>query len=285
MLEVLKNSSVAWAILALLTIFSVIFAIATWIIGKKKKRFSVECKTSEIIIAGKTQIEKLHIQYDNKDIDSLSSSKFYVWNSGNTVIDATDIVSSRPLTITSCGKYEIFEAQIVRVSDESNAFCIEDQNDKLIRIAFEYVDHGDGFVVQVLHTGSARNLKFDCKIKGGNKTKDLRSSNRMLRRLKKVFGFDVFFPMISGYAFMALSYFPATWLESSVLPKWLKISVAIIAVFLLLAIGIVVGMKTERAIKNHFHMSIPESLIVKQKETRYIDYADHIDNSHITIEF
>ena len=147
------------------------------------------------------------------------------------------------------------------------------------------MDHGDGFVVQVLHTGSARNLKFDCKIKGGNKTKDLRSSNRMLRRLKKVFGFDVFFPMISGYAFMALSYFPATWLESSVLPKWLKISVAIIAVFLLLAIGIVVGMKTERAIKNHFHMSIPESLIVKQKETRYIDYADHIDNSHITIEF
>ena len=35
MLEVLKNSSVAWAILALLTIFSVIFAIATWIIEKK----------------------------------------------------------------------------------------------------------------------------------------------------------------------------------------------------------------------------------------------------------
>ena len=61
----LKTKVSESALMALTTnIFSILFAIYTWIAGKKYKRFSVSCKTNEIIISGKTQIEKLNIKYD-----------------------------------------------------------------------------------------------------------------------------------------------------------------------------------------------------------------------------
>lgn len=101
MLKHLMDSPIAWAILALSTLFSVVFAIFVWTSGKSRKQLSVSCKTDKIIVSGKNAINKLMIQYDGRSIMNLSSSRFYIWNSGNAVIYASDIVESRPLSIVS----------------------------------------------------------------------------------------------------------------------------------------------------------------------------------------
>ena len=92
MLKNMMGSPIAWGILSLIAVFSLLFAIYTWIVGKKKKQVSIVCETNEVIASGKSKIEKLYIQYDGEEIDNLSVTKFYIWNSGNEVINNTDIL-------------------------------------------------------------------------------------------------------------------------------------------------------------------------------------------------
>ena len=49
MLKTMMGSPIAWGILSLIAVFSALFAIYTWIAGKKKKQFSLVCKTNEVI--------------------------------------------------------------------------------------------------------------------------------------------------------------------------------------------------------------------------------------------
>lgn len=154
------GSSIAWAILSLLTIFSTVFAIYTWVAGKKRKQLSISCRTNEIIIEGKSNIDKLQIRYDGQDIADLSCTKFYIWNSGNTVLNTSDIVSSRPICIKNTGSAVILNAEIVRVSDETNSFVIKSANEQSVEISFDYVDHGEGFVMQILHSGDSKDLEI-----------------------------------------------------------------------------------------------------------------------------
>ena len=170
MLKNMMGSPIAWGILSLIAIFSALFAIYTWIAGKKKKQFSLVCKTNEVIASGKSKIDKLFIQYDGETIENLSITKFYIWNSGNEVINKSDIVNSRPLSIIGSEPASILDAQIIKANEETNAFSIVDIKKQRVAFDFDYVDQGDGFVVQILHTGQAIDLDLDCKIKGGKET-------------------------------------------------------------------------------------------------------------------
>lgn len=174
------NNPYAWLFLSVLSIFSVIFGVWSWFAGKHRKEISVQCKSDILIKAGKKHINKLDVQYDGKSIDELSSSKFYIWNSGNQMLQNADIVQARPITISS-NTATILDAQIVRVSEETNAFVINIISDKQVNVDFEYIEAGNGVLVQILHTGDSLDLVFDCKIKGGNEIRDCTKARKNRR--------------------------------------------------------------------------------------------------------
>lgn len=124
MLENLMKSPVAWGILALITISSFTFGIYAFISGKKRKQLSFAYITNEVITSGKSAVSnKLSIQYDGEAINNLSVSKIYIWNSGNEVINKSDIVSGHPLSINALDS-SFLDVQIIRTSEETNAFTI-----------------------------------------------------------------------------------------------------------------------------------------------------------------
>lgn len=171
MLEKLMNNPTAWLILSLITVISFVFAIYTWITGKRRKEVSVSDISHVILKAGKSQIEKLDVRYNGVNIDNLTSTKLYIWNSGNDVINSSDVVKSKNFTIYSCDDTTILDAQIVKETDPSNKFRIAQIEKNMVKIDFDYIDQGEGCLVQLLHTGSAEVLLFDCKIKGGKKVR------------------------------------------------------------------------------------------------------------------
>lgn len=78
MFDELMSNSFAWIFLSLCTIFSVIFAIYTWIVGYKRKEISVDYSSNDIIKQGKQPIPKLDIKYEHKTIQDLSATIFYI---------------------------------------------------------------------------------------------------------------------------------------------------------------------------------------------------------------
>lgn len=171
MLEKLMNNPVAWLILSIITVISFAFGIYTWITGKRRKEISVSDISYVIIKAGKSQIPKLDVIYDGVNIDNLTVTQFYIWNSGNDVIDASDIVESKKLSIYSCNDTYILDAQILNLVEPSNEMCIASVTPDHVIIEFDYIDQGEGCLVQLLHAGDAKELNCDCKIKGGKKVR------------------------------------------------------------------------------------------------------------------
>lgn len=264
MLKNMMGSPIAWGILSLFAVFSALFAVYTWIAGKKKKQFSLVCKTNEVIASGKSKIEKLFIQYDGEKIENLSVTKFYIWNSGNEVINKSDIVGSRPLSIICSEPASILDAQIIKANEETNAFSIDETNNQRVIFDFDYVDQGDGFVVQILHTGQAIDLDLDCKIKGGKEIRDISSIKRPKTESKSEQAISFFIgiqPSIWGLITLGVSIFFAIQINHK--EELVKAIRNMLTFFLVIggAIpGFIIGKLIQNAIDAKFHRTVPKSL-------------------------
>lgn len=178
-LEELMNNPYAWLTLALCTVFSVIYAIYAGVKGKEKKEISYIVNTYKIVQAGKNMIPEFQISYRGQTIDDLAVTRFVIWNSGNRLLNSNDIVDTKPLSITSNDDGpNILDASIIKRSEESNKFTIDKKSAHCAEIQFDYIDKQDGIIVQILHTGSAKNISLSTLIKGGKKLKNV--ENRIM---------------------------------------------------------------------------------------------------------
>lgn len=266
------NNPYTLLFLAVISIFSTIFGIYTWCAGKQRKELSVYYKSDILIKAGKQRIPKLDILYDGNEIDDLSSTKLYIWNSGNQVLNNSDIVSSRPPRVVSANNATLLDVQIIRSSDTTNAFSISQKNENAAQFDFEYIDHGDGILVQILHTGNYSDIEFDCKIKGGREIKD-RSPTRKDKKqtftdkfldfVATEFAFAVWIIITFGGIFLVINLLSIFEGEKMTLAGFLILFTSIGICFFL-------GLKLSKAISkfanNLFHRAIPESLLTTGKK-------------------
>ncbi len=253
----LMNNPYAWAFLSLISISSLLFAIYTWIAGRKVKEISIDYSINKIVKRGKTPISKLEMKFDGKPIQDLTASIFYIWNSGNEVIDASDIVPLKLLHI-GCKSDNILATEIIRQSDESNNFLIQRITSADIEISFEYMDRGEGVMLQVLHTGSEDELFFDCKIKGGRHIRDC-------SKLRKDEGLRGFGRMCINELLPILFcgvglYIPFAVLETiDISYKTNQIFIGIICIVFMVLL-MFLYLKGQKKIKKIFHRDIPDLL-------------------------
>ncbi len=126
----------------LIAVVSLMFAIYAWFSQRKIKEISLDYFSNDIIKQGKAPIPKLNIEFAGKPIQDLSSTTFYIWNSGSDVINCNDIVGEA-LKI-KCGLDAILDAQVISQSDDSNYFFISDLTSTEIYLAFDYMNAGEG---------------------------------------------------------------------------------------------------------------------------------------------
>lgn len=198
MLEKLMNNPYAWGILAFCTIFSVVYGIWSNCKSKQKKELSCYRNSFNVVRAGKSLIPELELKYNGKEIPELVITKYAIWNSGNEVLRNSDIVEAKPLEIM-CDKNEaqILDAKIIQCSDDDNKFRITNVDEENVVINFDYANVKEGIIVQVMHTGEAKNIKVACKIKGGKKVKsyNVDKESKMNKRVLNgiTFGIGIFF--------------------------------------------------------------------------------------------
>lgn len=267
MLEKLMGNPIAWAILAAFTILSVAFSVYTWLAGKKRKKISYFIKSSTLIKNGSSQIKNLTILYNNREIDDLSVSQFYIWNSGNDVIRSADIDGLKQLCISNTDSATILEASILFSNDDSNKIKISNEDNGNIHICFDFLEAGDGTHIQVIHSGNANNLKVDCKIIGGEKICNA-SDNEKYNQTKskwKIY-FSKVIQIVLSYLICIGAAFAVTFalkhrLSSTTL-MIIETAVVIIAGF----VGVIIGTRISRSVKKHYGLLIPSTLLKHNKK-------------------
>jgi hypothetical protein len=174
----LMNNPYAWFALSLLAILGVVLTIIFAIKGKKVRKISQYRSTYKIIRNINSELNDLEIKWKDDLIDNLSITKMTIWNDGNIKLEEDDFASSEHLAIEAIKDCKMLNASILLAPEKTNTFNIDlilELNKMFIN--FEYMDAKDGVVIQIVHTGSANNLRLVGKIKSGKAIKNEDNNN------------------------------------------------------------------------------------------------------------
>lgn len=112
--------------------------------------------------------DEVEISFGNKTVPRLTRSFVIFWNDGTSTIDGENIVRDDRLRLELEDKEEILKSSIIKRTREANKVrsTIDATNPNVATIDFEYLDAGDGVVIELLHTSTKRHPIIAGTIKG-----------------------------------------------------------------------------------------------------------------------
>lgn len=168
------------------TIIGLPLSIYLYFKSKKEKSLKFEIKSNNIFKNFESIIENIKVTCEDKNISTLTITKILIWCDGKETIYNTDIATQMPLIIKSKEGKEILEAKIVSSNNQTNNTTLEKLENNNYKINFEFLDNKDGFIIQVVHTGSSsKDIILNGKIKGmkGNIEKKDSKNNKILNKI------------------------------------------------------------------------------------------------------
>lgn len=151
----------------IITILSFIGMIYFYFKGRKVK-LAFYYTRSINVVEDLGKFESLKMFYSDKQIENFTITKLVFWNGGSDTIDSQDISSAEPLILRPIESSEILNANIIHVKNSASQFSLDTPDDNsYVKLKFDYLDPGDGAIIQIVHTGtSGEDIEVSGKIKG-----------------------------------------------------------------------------------------------------------------------
>jgi hypothetical protein len=130
-------------------------------------------RQTSLVVSSQSEVADLEIKFRGSVIPRLVRTRFAMWLDGDTVLGSS-IQRDDPLRI-SAETGEIVDVRVIGTSRRQNGVSTRRQSEDVAQIGFEFLDSGDGAVIDVLHTHNSSPL-----IKGtvpGLRLKDLGASD------------------------------------------------------------------------------------------------------------
>lgn len=174
---------------AFITFISLFVAIILYFKGKKIKKPRVAIHSINLLRDTAEKIDGLEILFSGESIPNVTVTKLAIWNQGNDTINGDDIAHGDPLIIKSKGDFIILDSKIIFIKNESNVIKLQEiETGKQIALLFDYLDYGEGAVIQILHTGnSSEDIEFSGTVKGVGKVNTRKRKTKISISLRKVF--------------------------------------------------------------------------------------------------
>lgn len=155
----------------IIAVLGVALAIIFYVKGKKVKSPCYTLRSNNLVRDVVSRIEPLEMRYSGQQIKNLTITKIAFWNAGRDTINNQDVASADPLTVHVKEGYKILDTKILYEKNPTNQFSITTSEDRsYIALQFEYVDKGEGAVIQLIHTGiSHEDIELLGTIKGAGK--------------------------------------------------------------------------------------------------------------------
>jgi hypothetical protein len=151
----------------LATVFSIVFIV---IALRWKRRLPCYAVLSNTLLRDQTaRLPALDVRFSGVAVQSLTIARVAIWNAGRETIRADDVATSAPLTLATPENARILEARVIQSTSPPSAMnlAVWDRNE--VRMTFEFLDHRQGSVIEVLHTGTTtQDLTLKGTIRGGS---------------------------------------------------------------------------------------------------------------------
>lgn len=142
----------------LIACVSLVFAYSS----REKKRLVYTQKTISLIHDEASEYDSLSIKFRGSEVKDLALTRIALWNSGNKVIEKSDLAPKDPLKIeTKLDNASLYSVKIVHVTaSEQNIVLQPIYNDEgkheqnKILLDFDFINPREGLLLQVLHTGA-----------------------------------------------------------------------------------------------------------------------------------
>lgn len=208
---------------AVLGLAGVILAIVFYLKQRKIKRPLYSRRSVSVFQNLTDQYPELEIKYGGSVVTRLTVARLIFWNGGSETIESSDVAEADPIRVSAKDGVEILTVQSSLLDNEANHIKLQaDGNETLIK--FDFIDRGEGVVLNVVHTGVEGDVFVVGTVKGAGR----------VRRKKKPFPDfdDLLFP-----GFMLLVF---AWLGSMALARpwnWIGTITAAIILVLLIRYG------------------------------------------------
>ncbi len=152
-------------------VLGVVLAVVFYAKSKKEKSPCYEVKSTTLIEGLHIRLEGLQLQYKGIPQERICVTKLSLWNAGHQTIDKLDVVPNIPFGISCPPGVKILDAKITSVSTPATACAalawMNDNERSFIPLQFDYLDHDDFMIVQIVHDGDEECLfQLKGKIKG-----------------------------------------------------------------------------------------------------------------------
>jgi hypothetical protein len=174
--------------------------------------------------------EEVEILFKGMSVPRLTKTHVIFWNSGKAMIDGKEIVVDDPLRLEFSKEAQVLRARIAKPTNKTNKFEIKinDKSPNEVFCSFDYLNVGDGAVIELLHTGEERYPRVQGTIRGVPKGilnwGRFRTSGKGLRIM-------MFAMLIIGVAIILAGFFVPDFRKSSTspqpLPMWATVIVGL----------------------------------------------------------
>jgi len=102
--------------------------------------------------------EEVEILFKGMSVPRLTKTHIIFWNSGKAMLDGKEIVDTDPLRLEFSKDAQVLRARIAKATRKTNEVevKINDKSPNEVVCYFDYLDVGDGVVIELLHTDEKR---------------------------------------------------------------------------------------------------------------------------------
>jgi hypothetical protein len=112
--------------------------------------------------------EEVEILFKGMSVSRLTKTHVIFWNSGKAMLDGKEIVVDDPLRLEFSKEAQVLRARIAKATNKTNKFevKINDKSPNEVVCNFDYLNVGDGAVIELLHTDEERYPRVQGTLRG-----------------------------------------------------------------------------------------------------------------------
>jgi len=161
----------SWFVAAIGVLSLVLAGIGIVLTIKSQTRSRVAYQTRSWSLVGQPKEKsygEVKILFEDQDVPRVSVSQIALWNAGNTTIHSTDLVTTDPLAVCFEAGTRVLGARWLAVTRPVNGCSVFLKRSAIDRatLSFEFLDAGDGLLLELVHTGTNRPPTIKGTIKG-----------------------------------------------------------------------------------------------------------------------
>lgn len=179
--NILSNSALGTVI----GLIGILIAIFIYVLTRKVYKISSCHEFSNLINKNHSSLpQQISVMYDGSLVESVFSSEFVIWNSGNSVITKSALATKEPLRIEFSREIQLLRYQVVASNNPINNIELKTDSEypNCILIDFDFIEKNEGARIEILHTGDKNDVREKGKLIG---VKSIFSKQKKLSRKKK----------------------------------------------------------------------------------------------------